>query len=263
MAYLGTGKASPRGRGSHTSSRASRCVVPGARFCFGSRDPRRMAPAQPPEKLRPRSGLPHIEPVPGAALCRTRAFAVVAATRGEWRRSVPEKLRPGVGPLTKAARAWRHPSQIEPVHGAALCRSLAFSVGAATPRRMATARCPKNFAPRAGLPQIEPVRGATPTNRARTCRYVVHVARFSCGRRDPRRTAPARCPKSFAPGSGLPRKQPVRGATLCKWRAFSVGGATRGEWLQLGAGKASPRRRACYSKSTKNTRVRRVISARA
>ena len=230
---------------------------------------------------------------------------VGGATRGERRRSVPEKLRPGVGPLTKAARAWRHPPQIEPVHGAALCRSLAFSVGAATPRRMATARCPKNFAPRAGLPQIEPVRGATPTNRARTCRYVVHVARFSCGSRDPRRMAPTRrlkkasprgrashesnpcvvppyasgalflwearpaangaasVPEKLRPGDGPPRKQPVRGATLCKWRAFFVGAATRGEWLQLGAGKASPRRRACYSKSTKNTRVRRVISARA
>ena len=57
----------------------------------------------------------------------------------------------------------------------------------------------------------------------------------SCRRRDPRRRAPARCPKSFAPRSGLLRRRGVR------WMLFLVGGATRGEWRQLDVGEASPR----------------------
>ena len=56
--------------------------------------------------------------------------------------------------------------------------------------------------------------------------------------------------QKLRPGVGAPTKLPVRGAPLCNWHAFSVGGATRGEQLPARSKpKASPRGRAFYESS--------------
>ncbi len=95
--------------------------------------------------------------------------------------------------------------------------------------------------------------GGAPTKAAGAWRHVMQVARFSCGGRDPRRiqlAGPLKT-RSFAPRAGLPRKQPVRGATLCRWHAFLVGGATRGEYSLPARSKpeASPRGRGSHESS--------------
>jgi len=86
-------------------ARAWRCIVQVARFCCGRRDPRRMAPARCPKSFAPRAGLPQIQPVHAAALCRSHAFSVGGGTRGEWRQLGAKKLRPEVGALQTALRA--------------------------------------------------------------------------------------------------------------------------------------------------------------
>ena len=127
--------------------------------------------------------------------------------------------------------------QIQPVHGAALCWSHAFSVGAATRGEWRQLGA-KSFAPGSGLLQIQPVHGAA------LCRS--HAFSVAGATRGEWRQLGA---KSFAPRSGLLQIEPVHGAASCRSHAFAVGGATRGEWRQLGARKASPRGRASHKSS--------------
>ena len=111
-------KASARGRTSHKAVHA-------ALIC-GSREPRRMAPARCPKKLRPEVG-PPTKSSARRSHCGSRALAANGAS------SVPEKIRPEVGPPTKSsARRSR--------------------CGSRDPRRMAPARCPKKLRPEVGPP---------------------------------------------------------------------------------------------------------------
>ncbi len=253
-----------------------------------------MTPARCPKNFAPGSGLPRKQPVRGATLCKWRAFFVGAATRGEWRRLGAGSFAPRAGLPRKQPVRGATPDKSSPYMALLSTGRALFSVGGATrgERRQLGARkaSPRGRASHKSSPYM-------------ALRCAGHA--LFCGSRDPRRMVPARCPKSFAPGSGLPQIEPVHGAALYRppafflWEArpaangassvpeklrpgvgpptkatrawrhlmqvarFSVGAATRGERRQLGAGKASPRRRTCYSKSIKNTRVRRVISARA
>ena len=179
--------------------------------------------------------------------------------------SVLEKLRPEVGAPTKAGRALggascgrRAPRRMAPArcpksfapgrasHKAG--RALgAVSCGRRDPRRMAPTRCWRSFAPRSGLPQsgacagccflwearpvangassvpekLRPEVGA-PTKAGRA------LGGASYGRRDPRRMAPARCPKSFARKVGLLRLSAPPGS---RHRSAPVG-----RWACAGAG---------------------------
>ena len=183
-------KASPRGRASHKLSpcMALRCAGR-ALFC-GSRDPRRIAPARCPKSFAPTAGLPQIEPVHGAASCRSHAFLWEARRRLGAQKASPRgrgshKLSPCMASIYTGRTLF--------------CRSRA-------PRRMAPARCPNSFAPRAGLPQIEPVHGAA------LCRS--HAFLWEARRR--------LGAQSFAPRSGLPQIEPEHGAASCRSHGFSV-----------------------------------------
>ena len=129
--------------------------------------------------------------------------------------------------------------QIEPVHGAALCRSLAFSVGAATRGEWRQLGA-KSFA-----------RGRGPSNPARTWRCVVQAARVFCRSRAPRRMTPARCQKASPRGRGSYKSSPCialrcAGRTLFLWEPRpAANGASS-------VAKASPRGR-----GSTNSTVRR------
>ena len=120
--------------------------------------------------------------------------------------SVPEKLRPEVGAPTGRVVRW-----------------VVFSVGGATRGEW------RQLGARKASPRVGP-----PTKRA--VRWVL----FSCGRRALAANGANSMLKKLRPEVGPPTKRGVR------WMLFSMGGATRGEWRQLGARKASPRGRGSY-----------------
>ena len=73
------------------------------------------------ERFAPRAGLPQIEPAHGAVLCRSHAFSVGAATRGEWRQ---------LG--AKASPRGRDSHKSSPCMALRCAGRTLFSVGAAT-----------------------------------------------------------------------------------------------------------------------------------
>ncbi len=189
-------------------------------------------PAQ-SQKLRPGVGAPTKQPVRGATLCRWHAFLVGGATRGEY--SLPARSKPEASPQGRGS------------HESSRCVAPRYAGGTLF---LWGARPAANTACRPAQSQKLRPEGGAPTKAAGAWRHVRQVTRFSCGRRDPRRmqlAGPLKT-RSFAPRAGLPRKQPVRGVTLCSWHAFLVGGATRGECSlpTRPTPKASPRGRASH-----------------
>ena len=91
---------------------------------------------------------------------------------------------------------------------------------------MAPARCPKSFAPRAGLPQ-----------------KAVHAA-LICGSRDPRRMAPARCLSKLRPEVGPPTKSSERHPHLWKPRPAANGASPVPEKASA-QGRASHKKQRC------------------
>ena len=81
----------------------------------------------------------------------------------------------------------------------------------------------------------------------------MQLTRFFLWKARPAANAACRPAQSqkLRPGVRAPTKQPVRGATLCRWHAFLVGGATRGEYSLPARSKpeASPRGRASHESS--------------
>ena len=174
-----------------------------ARFSCGRRDPRRMQLAGPlrARSFAPGSGLPRSSPCVAPLYAGGTLFLWEArpAAEAACRPAQSQKLRPGVGAPTKAARA-KH----------CLMQGHAFLVGDATRGECSL--------PARSKPKTSP-RGRGSHEAARAWRLLMQVARFFCGRRDPRRmqlSSPLKA-RSFAPRSGLPRSSPCVAPLCAAW----------------------------------------------
>ena len=189
---LDVGDASPRGRASHEAGRALGAVSCGRRALAAK------GVGSVLEKLAPRSGLPQ------GGSCARCCFLWEARPRGEWRQLDVGEASPRGRASHKAGRAL----------GAVFCRGRALAakgVGSVLEKLRPEIGTPTRWvvrwmlfsvggAPRGegcwlGVEKLRPEVGA-PTKAGRALGGVF------CGRRDPRRMAPARCWRSFAPSRG-------------------------------------------------------------